>query len=183
MNRINFIYLLLLLFISCEKSDPCTGVQCQNGGVCLDGNCDCPPGYAGTWCESEQTPAAMIINTVTVKRFPAVNPSGAGWDVFDGPDIYLAIKDGTQVLYTSENFYEDALTGFGQLFIPQLNIYYPNRPLTFEVWDYDDGLTDPDFLGGIGGKIYRAGEKFPDSFVMDCAGCPVSVEVNVSYYF
>lgn len=184
MNRIALLpAFILLLFLSCEKSDPCDGVQCQNGGVCVSGNCDCPPGFTGARCETEKAPATMIINTVTVKTFPAVNPSGAGWDVFDGPDLYLVIKDGPQVLYTSESFYENAAPGFGQFFIPQLSIFYPSRPLTFEVWDNDNDLTNDDFIGGIEGPIYRAGEKFPSTFTVQCSGCTVSFEVSVSYYF
>ena len=35
--------------------DDCVGVNCQNGGVCVDGvdsySCTCVQGYAGTHCE------------------------------------------------------------------------------------------------------------------------------------
>src|SRR5690606_41230374 len=51
-------------FISCEKEerDPCSGMHCRNGGVCISGECFCFNGYSGkigrascrercVWCE------------------------------------------------------------------------------------------------------------------------------------
>ena len=39
-----------ILYTSCKK-DPCSGVTCYNGGVCDNGNCNCPSGYTGNNCE------------------------------------------------------------------------------------------------------------------------------------
>lgn len=33
-----------------QKTDPCAGVICLNGGYCADGSCNCPPGYSGKDC-------------------------------------------------------------------------------------------------------------------------------------
>ncbi len=41
---------ILLLAPSCSK-DACDGVVCQNGGNCVEGNCECPPGFSGASCE------------------------------------------------------------------------------------------------------------------------------------
>ena len=38
------------LFSACTL-DPCEDVICQNDGVCVDGDCDCPDGFTGTTCE------------------------------------------------------------------------------------------------------------------------------------
>lgn len=35
---------------SCKK-DPCKGVTCQNGGRCVDGNCQCSMPFYGSKCE------------------------------------------------------------------------------------------------------------------------------------
>ncbi len=56
-----FVSMIAVVFSSCEKQDvnygpttfykPCEDVFCLNGGICHDGNCDCPVGFEGTKCE------------------------------------------------------------------------------------------------------------------------------------
>jgi len=43
-----------LCFTACKKDDPnpCDNVECQNGGSCDDGTCDCPTGFTGANCET-----------------------------------------------------------------------------------------------------------------------------------
>ncbi len=48
---------LLVAYTACKKkttsspSGPCTGIVCQNNGTCLNGECQCIPGYEGLSCE------------------------------------------------------------------------------------------------------------------------------------
>ena len=176
---------LLLLFavstITCKKSDPCEGVTCQNGGICKNGDCDCPPGYTRALCQLEVVPSSIKIESVRINYFPTTD-GGVSWDLLDGPDVYLIIKDGAQVLYTGP-FFEDAVLGQNLTFYPSYTDFFPERPLTFEVWDWDDNITAPDFMGAIEGKMYRAGQGFPAQFTMQCGACVVSFDVQVSYTY
>ena len=48
-----FFQILGLLFFSFLYSscqDPCEDVDCYNGGWCVDGDCECPPGFYGKYC-------------------------------------------------------------------------------------------------------------------------------------
>ena len=53
MNR-TYILLCLsaVLFWSGCKKDPCLEITCENGGVCMEGDCECPEGFKGNFCES-----------------------------------------------------------------------------------------------------------------------------------
>jgi hypothetical protein len=39
----------MTLYVSCEK-DQCSTLQCQNGGTCVAGICQCQTGYEGATC-------------------------------------------------------------------------------------------------------------------------------------
>ena len=59
---LTFMALVVVVFSSCEKQGinygpttyykPCEDVLCLNGGICHDGNCDCPIGFEGVKCET-----------------------------------------------------------------------------------------------------------------------------------
>ena len=56
MKKFNLLFVALigasaLTFTSC--TDECKDVVCENGGICEDGNCDCPNGFSGVSCEVE----------------------------------------------------------------------------------------------------------------------------------
>lgn len=47
---ISLLGCLLMLFVACGEDDPCEGVECLNGGVCVGGICECPGGFVGEDC-------------------------------------------------------------------------------------------------------------------------------------
>ncbi len=52
-NRLLFIIMIcgLWAWTGCRQ-DPCENVECQNGGVCMEGTCACAEGFEGTLCET-----------------------------------------------------------------------------------------------------------------------------------
>lgn len=48
--------LFILGSLSGCNSNQCNDVQCLNGGVCTDGTCDCPEGFAGNNCQYQIDP-------------------------------------------------------------------------------------------------------------------------------
>lgn len=52
-----FVYLLfpLMALLAC-RPDPCDRLNCRNGGICVDGECDCPEGFIGPECTIQLDP-------------------------------------------------------------------------------------------------------------------------------
>ncbi len=45
---------LLLICVLLGCNNPCRKVECQNGGSCFEGACQCPDGYTGFQCETNE---------------------------------------------------------------------------------------------------------------------------------
>ena len=65
MKHFNFSGIFLAFFILCITLqgcvDECEDVLCQNGGICINGLCDCPPGYSGQFCEVAPDLCAEVV--------------------------------------------------------------------------------------------------------------------------
>lgn len=45
-----FLFSSVFTLISCDE---CRKIECNNGGICAEGICDCPDGFSGTNCDTE----------------------------------------------------------------------------------------------------------------------------------
>lgn len=173
----------LLALASCQK-DPqeklCEGIICNNGGVCVNGECECPPQWTGPSCSQEVTPVKMRVTYIALNSFPPTDGNGAGWDLFDGPDVYISISRAGVVLYNSPIYEDLTSAGFWEA---NFEFSDPTATYTISVYDYDDNITADDPMGGINFTPYRPGQKFPTSYPVSCAGCTVAFEfTGVSYF-
>jgi hypothetical protein len=134
--------------------DSCYNVSCQNGGICINGTCDCPPGYTGTNCENRQTPISMTINKMELTTYPMANDFGNIWDggSNSGPDVVLTINSGTSsntFSFVSGETFTDAngsmltyTTGFPYTLSSLYSFY------TIGIWD-DDGVSGYEKMDGF----------------------------------
>jgi hypothetical protein len=175
------VFAFILVLSSCSKDDPCESIVCINGGECVNGECNCPEDYTGPDCSTQVTPLRINVKKVVVEKFPATAANGAGWDLFDGPDMYLAIYKGTELLYYHDFFFEDAVADRQYTFeLSSFSFDFPKDKYTIAIFDYDDFDAD-DFMGGLEFTPYSSNNGFPET--LNVQGGSVAFSVAVTYQF
>lgn len=43
-----------MIFAGCKDDDPCDGIDCNNNGECISGECFCDDWYEGLFCQTEE---------------------------------------------------------------------------------------------------------------------------------
>ncbi len=172
---------LMLTMASCN-SDSCENSLCLNGGVCVDGTCDCPDRFMGPDCSEQRMPDKMEIRSIKVTRFPGFNGS-EGWDLTDGPDLYFRLFEGETVLAQPMITVQNADHAQAHHFFVD-RIYMKNilNEHTLELRDYDAEEED-DIMGEIKFIPYQITNGFPPVITWDDGGSiAFTAEVDYIYY-
>ena len=171
--------LSLSLLTSCQN--PCATTLCENGGVCVGGDCACKEGWLGSSCSREDIPSLIEIRELNIRNFPATLSRNEGWDPSDGPDLYFTIAIGDKIIYSSNEIYENAspsnsypFSGIG------LGLDAPDSRYQLILYDSDPGEED-DLIGQAEFIPYQSGEGFPKNISYSSAG--IEFDLKVIYEF
>jgi hypothetical protein len=181
-----FLLPMLVIVFSCKPADPCASVVCQNSGTCGgNGLCACPAGYTGNFCEKQVIPRAIVIHSITVTKFPATKDNGAGWDLTSGPDIYVKVYEGNvNLLWDSPTYFPDAVNTQTYKFTPATPIRLTDATKMYiiELNDYDS-VTLSERISVAGILFGSDAKDLPAKMLLNanCATCPVSFELAVTY--
>jgi len=179
MKKLLLIFMCFSLCLSCKKDNSCEGV-CENDGSCVDGRCLCVGLWKGPNCTEQITPTLIKAGGISVTVMPATDINGSSWDLGSGADIYVIVKQGTNVLLnTSTDWRQNA--GIGETWTYNISTLDAETPFSIELWDYDDFDSD-DFMGGVSGFIYSHNNNFPLYESFDCSGCKVGFLVGPLSY-
>ena len=189
MKYLSILSLFILLFVSCGNDDDLRGgfipIECMNGQL-VNGNCVCDEGYEGSICQTESIPAKMIVSKIVVREFPLADTSGVTWDLDSGPDLFVEIFFGTELIYTHPSNYEDAEAGNTYDFIIEnslVNFENVNEVYTVNLFDFDEGMEAPsDWMKGSNFIPYRPGDGFPNKVTID-AGIGFVFDIFYEYQF
>ena len=75
-TALSVMALSTVLFLSSCK-DECKDVDCQNGGTCVEGTCECASGYEGSECQTQWRDKVVKVWNVTSNSCAGVG----GWQV------------------------------------------------------------------------------------------------------
>lgn len=181
-NHIKILTICSFVFLSSCIKDPCRNTICENGGYCANGDCVCPEGYTGSDCSQQMTPTKILISKIEVTNFPQTD-NGNGWDVFDGPDIFVKVFKGNTLLWDAPIKYDNAINSSIYQFNPAPYIEFSDvtSQYTIELWDYD-ATSANDWMGGIFFTPYNSTNNFPTSLDVD-AGTGLSFTIYMEYRF
>lgn len=196
MKKIGLLISLSFLVIvySCSKKDPCEDIVCKNGGMCESGNCKCPAGYEGTFCENESIPKAVKVSNIKITKWPATKTDGSKWDTDNtNPDllpvIYTMKADGKsvdQTFWTSSTVLLNTTNPSPEfsLILPELKFTTVDKLYAIFLFEKDDTAIDamgPGIVFNL--KEYIKGR--PTTISLTCSGstCLYGFELKVSYDF
>jgi hypothetical protein len=176
-----YILLIPFLFTLASCGDPCDEINCLNGGTCIDGTCDCPPGFGADNCGREEIPQSVTIQELHITSLPATKPDGSSWDLFGGaPDVFAVIRiNGMIEAYTE--LVTNASGGVRLLggTLPLTRTTDFGDDIRIEVYD-DDG-SDSDLIGGyVLPDFYALNQGFPETRIAG-SGNALTVELRYTY--
>ena len=175
------ISMSMIIFMTSCNTDPCENSLCLNGGLCVDGSCDCPDQFEGRSCADQRTPDKVNIRTIQVTRFPGFNHD-AEWDTGNGPDLYFRLYEGDDPLAQPLIAMEDAdATLDYHFFIDFISMRKVMEEHTIQLRDYDPDDAD-DFMGEVKFVPYHMTNGFPSVIVIDDGG-PVAFTLEVEYIY
>lgn len=183
-------FLVVFTSMSCSSdsdSNSCPTIACQNNGIFVNCECNCPDGYSGIDCGNQITPTRIKVTKIRVKNFPNLNSSGFEWDGVDGPEIFVRLGQGSgsnvNLVYDSgvyPNAVSDGVTNFD--FIPTSNVYITSPLVTHTIILGDfDTINSHDLMGGFTFTPYNSLNHFPSSIVLQDLTIPLSFELFLSY--
>lgn len=117
-----------------ERVTPTCTTTCQNGGTITAAcECDCPLGFYGTSCQSQQVPDRFVVTSIKLTGWETHPDNGGNWDTGNGrPDIYFRFWYSTSIVH--------AQTGYIQDCVPNTDYTYSNPGFPFYL---DCGRTYP----------------------------------------
>ena len=136
----------------------------------------------------KNAPTKLKVNSVLLRAMSFIDGSGAGWDTFNGPDVYFKVSDDNDVNYfTSGTTYTDLVaTSLPVIFTTGFPFTFTNLDYQYslEFWDKDSPDLD-DYIGGfyfkVRNKMPMDGSTYPTAIDIESSTSPLKFTINVEW--
>lgn len=202
MKKHLLLYVLFYVLISCNK-DSCKDSICLNGGNCVNGICQCAPGYSGTHCDEYDLcykvvcpgkcelgeclpPKKAMISKIEVIRFPGVRPTGFPWDGAmppdNSPDIFPHVLQDSLVIWASQMVQPNAIpnTVYSFMLTQPLVISNPASQYFIGLMDSDAPQPPEPMDAKLSFNPLLSSSGFPPNLTVD-AGGPTAFRLTINY--
>jgi len=163
MKNTTLFFVLLLAAFSCGKDQKI-----------------CDAGFTGDDCAQEIKPQSVMLNYVTLTKYPASN-NGEAWDDFSlYADPYFIVTNGAtqEVVYTSS--YKEEILPMASSIWQVDAICSPDSYFVISFHDYDSANSD-EYIGGVIWNAYQEGQNFPINVILRDGDMEVSLILSYAY--
>jgi len=130
---------------------------------------------------TDLVPTKCYLKKVTITAMPFTDGSGAGWDIYNGPDVFIEITNANNVVYQTGTTVSNVTSSMLPLTwnwstpwqFPSLTTYY-----YVDLTDYDT-LYPNDYIGWCGPfKMSDYMTTFPTTMTKTANGITITIEVQ-----
>lgn len=156
----------------------------QKGGVYTVSLTASGPGglHVTTKTVNIQSPTLVKITKVRVTAMPFLDGNGAGWDSFDGPDVYFKLSDAQDNTLQEGNEFSNVTQGMLPLtWLVNPNFSTTSLSATFKLILWDSDAMDPDdFIGGYNFNFAGFTQNgYPGTIKLELPGNSLKVELDL----
>ena len=179
-NLLLILALAILGTAGCKDKQEqlCEGIICENGGECINGDCDCLEGYEGPSCESQTTPNRITVTSITIAEFPLFD-NGSSWDVSSAADLKVVVYRGRTVIHSQLSVFKNTTGEENYRYVPAtpIDITSPTDRHAISLFD-EDSFDADDFMGGVEFSPYFNTNDFPSTLRVAAGGVSFILEVK-----
>ena len=128
-------------------------------------------------------PTKVIISKVTIVSVPFTDSYGAGYDYYNGPDLYYDILNasGSIISSKSSSYYSDAASSnlpiSWSYSPPNLSVTLLSSPISVSIYDHDSPDAD-DYMGSCGSIYLNSYPNYPSSITKTQGSVTITLDVT-----
>lgn len=128
-------------------------------------------------------PKALAITEIALLSYPSAKPNGNSWDLSTGPDIFIALNEGTGLSSASKvTSLANNATRASYTFSLSSPITINNLLSNWSIGAYDEDDFDPDdYMGGVYFKPSDYQDGLPETILLTTTEVQIRLQVTWNF--